>query len=79
MSLTRINRTGEPHVIPASDGRLTISVPIQIKRRSGRKLVTLPNSEGGAPRPRDGEATPLQQALASPRTPLARHARIRGR
>ncbi|MGH8588086.1 MAG: LacI family transcriptional regulator [Gammaproteobacteria bacterium] len=61
MSLTRINKTGEPQVIPASDGRLTISVPIQIKRRSGRKLVTLPS---GAERPRDGDPTPLRLALA---------------
>jgi len=44
-NLTRINKTGEPQVIPASDGRLAISVPIQIKRRSGRKLVALPTGE----------------------------------
>ena len=42
MSEIRIQKTGEPNVIEASDGRLTLSVPIQIKRRSGRKLVTLP-------------------------------------
>lgn len=47
MSLTRINKTGEPQVNPASDGRLTISIPIQIKRRGGRKLVTLPNGGPG--------------------------------
>ncbi len=40
MSMTRINKTGEPQVILASDGRLPISVPIEIKRRSGRKLLT---------------------------------------
>jgi hypothetical protein len=27
MSMTRINKTGEPQVILESDGRLTISVP----------------------------------------------------
>lgn len=64
MSMTRIHKTGEPQVIPASDGRLTISVPIQIKRRSGRKVVTLPGGEAGATRPWDGEPTPLQLALA---------------
>lgn len=36
---------GEPDILQTSDGRLTLSVPIQIKRRSGRKLVTLPNGE----------------------------------
>lgn len=64
MSLTRINKTGPPLVAAASDGRLTISVPIQIKRRSGRKLVTLPNGAIGATRPWDGEPTPLQLVLA---------------
>jgi hypothetical protein len=39
---------------------LTISVAIQIKRRGGRKLVTLPS--GGTARDRD--PTPLQLALA---------------
>ncbi len=63
MSLTTINRTGKPQVIPANDGRLTISVPLQIKRRSGRKLVTLPNGEPAA-RPWEEEPTPQQLALA---------------
>ncbi len=63
MSLTRIDQTGEPNVIAASDGRLTISVPIQIKRRNGRKVVTLPSGDT-TPRPWDGEPTPLQLALA---------------
>jgi len=63
ISQTRINKTGEPQVIPASDGRLTISVPIQIKRRSGRKTVTLPSGEV-TPRPWGSEPTPLQRALA---------------
>ena len=64
MSLTRINKTGEPQGNPASDGRLTISIPIQIKRRGGRKLVTLPNGGPGMSRRWDSEPTPLQLALA---------------
>ena len=40
-----------------------LSVPIQIKRRSGRKLVTLASGETTL-RPWDGEPTPLQWALA---------------
>jgi hypothetical protein len=51
VSETRIHKTGEPEVVEASDGRLTLSVPIQIKRRSGRKLVTLPNGETAPVRP----------------------------
>ena len=64
MSGIRIHRTGTPNVISSSDGRLTLSIPIQIKRRSGRKLVTLPNGEIAKPRPWDMAATPLQLALA---------------
>jgi hypothetical protein len=64
MSGTRIHRTGSPNVISSSDGRLTLSIPIQIKRRSGRKLITLPNGEIAKPRPWDVSATPLQLALA---------------
>ena len=64
MNELRIQRTGAPEVIQTSDGRLTLSVPIQFKRRSGRKQVTLPNGAPGKPRPWDTTSTPLQQALA---------------
>ena len=64
MSDIRIQKTGEPDILQTSDGRLTLSVPIQIKRRSGRKLVTLPNGETAKARPWDTATTPLQLALA---------------
>ncbi len=64
MNEVRIHKTGAPDVIQSSDGRLTLSVPIQIKRRSGRKQVTLPNGEAAKLRPWDTAATPLQLALA---------------
>lgn len=63
MSEIRIQKAGKPDVIQASDGRLTLSVPIQIKRRSGRKLVTLPNNEAVKARPWDTATTSLQLAL----------------
>jgi hypothetical protein len=44
--------------------QLTLSVPIRIKRRSGRKLVTLPSGDAVKPRPWDTAPTPLQLALA---------------
>ena len=59
-----IRKTGNAAVGSTSDGRMTIFVPIQIKRRSGRKLVTLPNGKPATPRPWDVAATPLQMALA---------------
>ncbi len=64
MSDIRIQKTGEPDIVEASDGRLTLSVPIQIKRRSGRKLVTLPNGETAPVRPWDVAPTYIQRALA---------------
>ena len=63
MSGVHIQKTGTPEVSQSSDGRLTLSVPIQFKRRSGRKQVTLPNGEPGKARPWDTAATPLQLAL----------------
>lgn len=38
-----IDKTGQPEVITASDGGLTVTVPIRIKRRGSRKAVTLPD------------------------------------
>src|SRR5690606_35524495 len=64
MSDIRILKTGEPDIVEASDGRLTLSVPIQIKRRSGRKLVTLPNGDTAPVRPWDVAPTSIQLALA---------------
>ena len=68
MSETSIQKTGETTVIAASDGRVTLSVPIRIKPRSGRKLVTLPidpvTGEPAKARPWDSATTPLQLALA---------------
>lgn len=64
MSDIRIQKTGKPDIVEASDGQLTLSVPIQIKRRSGRKLVTLPNGETAPVRPWDVAPTSIQLALA---------------
>jgi hypothetical protein len=60
----RIGRAGEPQVAPGSDGSLTVTVPIRIKRRGSRKTLTLPGGAGGAARPWDRRPTPLQLALA---------------
>ena len=64
MSGILIRKTGATDVMSSSDGRLTLSVPIQFKRRGGRKQVTLPDGEAGQPRPWDTAATALQLALA---------------
>jgi hypothetical protein len=64
MSDIRIQKTGEPGILQTSDGRLTLAVPIQIKRRSGRRLVTLPNGETAPVRPWDVAPTSIQLALA---------------
>jgi hypothetical protein len=64
MSEIRIDQTGEVDVIEDNTGAVTLSVPIQIKRRSGRKLVTLPNGETAPVRPWDVAPTSIQLALA---------------
>jgi hypothetical protein len=51
-------------VVAASDGSLTVTVPIRIKRRGLRKTVTLPDGDSLHYRPWDTEPTPLQLALA---------------
>jgi len=64
MSEILIDRTGQPEVVAASDGSLTVTVPIRIKRRGLRKVVTLPDGSKMQPRPWDDTPTPLQLALA---------------
>ena len=46
-------------------------MPIQIKRRSGRKLVTLPSGETAPVRLRDAVPTPIQLTLARDHGSLA--------
>jgi len=58
-----IDRTGQSEVIAASDGSLTVTVTIRIKRRGLRKAVTLPDGDVEL-RPWDATPTPLQLALA---------------
>jgi len=64
MSDIRIQESGDPDILQTSKGRLTLSVSIQIKRRSGRKLVRLPHGETAPIRPRDVSPTSIQLALA---------------
>lgn len=63
MTATRLSPLHPPTVIPASDGSLTLSIPIQLQRRGGRKQIRLPDhSSGEAALPRT--PTSLQRALA---------------
>ena len=64
MSDKRISRIGTPDVIPASDGSMTVSLQIEIRRRGKRKTVTLPDGAAMQPRRWDEMPTPIQQALA---------------
>ncbi len=64
MSEILIDRAGQPEVITTSDGSITVTVPIRIKRRGLRKVVTLPDGDRVQPRPWDDTPTPLQLALA---------------
>ncbi len=64
MNEIQIQLTGATDVMATSDGRLTLSVPIQVKRRGGCKRVLLPNGETAKPKAWNTKATPLQLALA---------------
>ena len=64
MSDIRISRDGEPDLISASNGSLTVSLPIKLIRRGKCKAVTLPDGTTVQPRPWDDTPTPIQQALA---------------
>jgi hypothetical protein len=59
-----IDRTGRPEAVAASDGSLTVTVPIRIKRRGLCKTVTFPDGDNVQTRPWDSSPTPLQLALA---------------
>lgn len=59
-----MHQAGPAGVAEASNGKLSISIPINLKRRSGRRLITLPDGSVQEPRPWDTEPTPLQLALA---------------
>ena len=63
MNEININRIGVPDIIPSSDGRLTLIIPIKIRRRGSNKVVTLPNGEIGKPHT-PHEPTAMQMALA---------------
>ena len=64
MSDIRISRDGEPDLISASNGSLTVSLPIKLIRRGKCMAVTLPDGTTIQPRPWDDTPTPIQQALA---------------
>lgn len=64
MSELLIQPTGQPGRILSSDGSVTISIPIQIRRRSGRKQITLPSGEHLKPTTQVSPPTSLQSALA---------------
>ncbi|MBI3479276.1 MAG: LacI family transcriptional regulator [Nitrosomonadales bacterium] len=61
--MTAINVNGAADVIPSSDGKLTLNIPIQIRRRGGCKRITLPNGETGTPH-KPLAPTAMQLALA---------------
>jgi len=61
MSAIRVEDKAE--VVPCSDGRLTLQIPIRIRRRSGCKKITLPDGESGMPQ-KPSKPTSMQRALA---------------
>ena len=68
MSEVLIQPTGLPGRVLSSDGSIAISIPVQIKRRSGRKHITLPSGEPLKPAALIPPPTTLQSAPASQST-----------
>lgn len=64
MSDIRIDQNGTADLIAASNGSLTVSLPIKLIRRGKCMAVTLPDGTTVQPRPWDDTPTPIQQALA---------------
>ena len=64
MSDIRIDQNGAADLIAASNGSLTVSLPIKLIRRGKCMAVTLPDGTTIQPRPWDVTPTPIQQALA---------------
>lgn len=61
--MTAININGATDIVSCSDGRLMLNIPINIRRKSGLRVITLPNGETGKAG-KTHEPTPIQQALA---------------
>ena len=64
MSDIRIDQNGAADLIAASNGSLTVALPIKLIRRGKCMAVTLPDGTTIQPRPWDDTPTPIQQALA---------------
>ena len=64
MSDIRIDQNGAADLISASNGSLTVSLPIKLIRRGKCMAVTLPDGTTIQPRPWDDTPTPIQHALA---------------
>ena len=63
MSQILIKQDGHIEATQASDGRLTVTVPIRISRRGKRKAITTADGTAVQPKPWNGDLTPIQRAL----------------
>ena len=67
MTLTTVERSQETRLMRASDGSITISIPMQIRKYSGRTQVIMPKSINYGDFKEKAELTILQAALARAR------------
>ena len=61
--MTAIRVEGKPEIVPCSDGKLTLHIPIRIRRRGGYKKITLPDGQVGMAQ-KPFSPTAMQRALA---------------
>lgn len=64
MNEVLIKILGNADMVSASNGSLSVTIPIKITRRGKRKVVTLPDGSAIQPRVWGNEPTPIQLALA---------------
>lgn len=67
MSLTTFERGDESSIHRDFDGAITLSIPIRIRKYSGRQQIVLPKSMGSNPHREIKDLTILQAALARAR------------
>jgi hypothetical protein len=67
MTLTTVERTDVPQLFRDKDGNITISIPMRIRKYSGRTQVIMPKSINYSDFKEKAELTILQAALARAR------------
>ena len=64
MKEIQIKTIGTVDVVNASNGSLSVTIPVRMARRGRNRVITLPDGTPMQPRQWNNDPTPFQQALA---------------